>query len=76
MNITSFIVSLLQNITTLGQKLYDVVNYKVNLSWITNILEFLHSDLTLPKEVSIFTLIFGISAIPLAIIIVYSIFKP
>lgn len=75
MDISSLIVTLLKGITGLGEKLYDALTYKVDLSWVTDVLGFLHSDLALPNEVSILGLLLSVGAIPLAIVIIYSIFK-
>ena len=76
MNFSSIIVNLLKGITNLGQTLYDVVNYSVDISWLSKLFSFFGSNIDLPSSVNLIGLIFSIGAIPLAVVIVYSIFKP
>lgn len=76
MDISSIIVSLLEGITTLGQKIYDILTYSVNIKWVSDVMNFFGAELTIPNEVNLLGLIFTIGAIPLAVIIIYSIFKP
>lgn len=76
MDISAMLVSLLKGITSLGQKIYDVINYSVDISWVGDVLNFFGAEVSFPDSVSLLGLIFSIGAIPLAAIIIYSIFKP
>lgn len=76
MNATNLITTALKGIYDFGVKLYEIVNYSVSIKWLKDILDFLGSDIDLPENISILGFLTTMSVIPIAIIIIYSIFKP
>lgn len=77
MQVMSFLMELLQGISSIVNKIQDVLTYKVDISWLVDLLDFFGADIgDLPSNVSLMGLLLTIGALPLAIVIIYSIFKP
>lgn len=77
MQVMSFLLEILQGISSLVSRIQEVLTYKVNISWLVDLLDFFGADIgDLPTNVSLMGLLLTVGALPLAIIIIYSIFKP
>ena len=75
MNIGYFIFTISKNLMQLGTKLYDVFTTDVDISWVSKILSFFNSSVSLPETISLSYILGGISAIALLGIIIYNVFK-
>ena len=74
-NVGNLIFEIMQNFVGFTSKLYDVVNYQVDITWISKILSFFGANVDLPTNISLLGIIGSISAVALVVIIIYNIFK-
>lgn len=74
-NIGSFMFTILKYLVELPKKLYEVINYQVNIGWVSNVLNFFGADLQLPSSISLITILGSLGAVTLVILIIYNIFK-
>lgn len=74
-NVGNLIFEIMQNLIGFTSKLYDVVNYQVNIEWISKILSFFGANIDLPNSISLIGIIGSVSAVALVVIIIYNIFK-
>ena len=74
-NIGDFIFNIIKYLIALPQKLYEVINYPVSIEWVSKVLKFFGSDIQLPNTITLITVLGGLSAVTLVILIIYNIFK-
>lgn len=74
-NIGEFIFNIIKILKDLASKLYDVVNYQVNIEFINKIMSFFGSDLDIPNSISLLSIIGSLGAVTLVVLIIYNIFK-
>lgn len=74
-NIGEFMFTIMTILRNLVSKLYDVINYQVDITFVAKIMEFFKSDIAIPESISLLSIIGGISAVALVAIIIYNIFK-
>ena len=74
-NIGSFMYNVLQILVGLPSKLYSMLTYEVDISWISKILSFFDAEINMPNTISLLALIGSVSAVVLVGIIIYNIFK-
>lgn len=74
-NVGELMFNIIKILKDLTQKLYEVVNYQVDITFVTKVMDFFGASLQLPNTISLISLIGGVSAVTLVIIIIYNIFK-
>lgn len=75
MNIGTFMFNISKALMGLGQKLFDVWNAEVDISWVKSLLNFFGASVNIPDSLSLSWLLTGASAAFLVAIIIYRIFK-
>lgn len=75
MNVGYFMFNIIKSIMDLGQKLYDIFTYEVDISFVTKTLRFFGSELDIPNTISLSYILGGASAVVLLVLIIYSVFK-
>lgn len=74
-NVGEFMYRIIIILKDLANKLYEVINYQVNIKFVTKILDFFNVTIELPEQISLLSIIGSISAVTLVVIIIYNIFK-
>ena len=74
-NIGHFIYTIIRAVMNLGQKLYDMFTYQVDISFVSKLLGFFKADIALPETISLSYILGGMSAVVLLGLIVYNVFK-
>lgn len=74
-NVGDFMYSVLKILIGLPSKLYTMLTYEVDISWLSKILGFFNANINIPNSISLLALIGSISAVVLVGIIIYNIFK-
>lgn len=75
MNVGYFMFNIIKSVMDLGQKLYDIFTYEVDISFVTKTLRFFGSELDIPETLSLSYILGGASAVVLLVLIIYSVFK-
>lgn len=75
MNVGYFMFNIIKSIMDLGQKLYEIFTYEVDISFVTKTLRFFGSELDIPNTISLSYILGGASAVVLLVLIIYSVFK-
>ncbi len=75
MNVGYFMFNIIKSVMDLGQKLYDIFTYEVDISFVTKTLRFFGSELDIPNTISLSYILGGASAVVLLVLIIYSVFK-
>ena len=75
-NVGSFIYQVLRILVGLPSKIYEMLTYEVDISWLSKILGFFGAETNIPNTISLLALLGSISAVVLVGIIIYNIFKP
>ena len=74
-NIGHFIYTIIRAVMNLGQKLYDMFTYQVDITFVSKLLGFFKADIALPETISLSYILGGMSAVVLLGLIVYNVFK-
>lgn len=75
MNVGYFMFNIIKSVMDLGQKLYEIFTYEVDISFVTKTLRFFGSELDIPNTISLSYILGGASAVVLLVLIIYSVFK-
>lgn len=75
MNIGSFMFSIAKTLMNWGQKLYDLWNMTLPISWVKDILKFFGANVNLPNEIGLNWIFTTAGASLILGIILYRIFK-
>lgn len=74
-NVGDLMFSIIKTLVDLPSKLYTVLTYEVDISWITKIFSFFNAEVGLPENISLWSMFATIGAVALVGIIIYNIFK-
>lgn len=74
-NIGSFIYSIIRSVMNLGQKLYEMFTYQVDITFVSKLLGFFKADIAIPESISLSYILGGMSAVVLLGLIIYNVFK-
>lgn len=74
-NIGELMFSIIKILKDLATKLYDVINYQVDISFVNKTVEFFGGSSNLPNTISLLSIVGGVGVATLVGIIIYNIFK-
>ena len=74
-NVGSLMYTILRLLVDLPSKLYTMLTYEVDISWLSKILGFFNAKVNMPNTISLLAVLGSISAVVLVGIIIYNIFK-
>ena len=75
MNIGYFIFSISKSLMELGNKLYQLFTYEIDISFVSKIMSFFGSNIDIPDTLSLSYLLGGASVVLLITLIAYNVFK-
>lgn len=74
-NVGDFMFDIIKTLTKFTQKLYEIVNYKFSLKWLSTALKIFNNNIELPENITLLGILGILSVGTLAILIVYNIFR-
>ena len=74
-NVGDFMFDIIKTLTKFTQKLYEIVNYKFSLKWLSISLKIFNNNIELPESITLLGILGILSVGTLAILIVYNIFR-
>lgn len=74
-NLGELMFNIIKILKDLASKLYDVINYQVDISFVRKTIEFFGGSTDMPNTISLLAIVGGIGVATLVGIIIYNIFK-